>query len=76
MFCADALRPTNRARRRDALWLRLLSGVKAVTVRYMSVVRRCCVIARFVMLCGLDVVLRRVPVMLCRFLVVFRALVI
>ena len=55
---------------------RVMSGVKAITVRYMSVVRRCFVIARFMMLCGLGMVLCRVPVMLCRFLMVFRAFVI
>jgi hypothetical protein len=55
---------------------RVMSGVKAVGVRYMSVVRRCFVVARFMMLCGLGMVLCCVPVMLCRFLVVFRAFVI
>ena len=55
---------------------RVMSGVEAMTVRYMSVVRRCFVVARFMMLCGLGMVLRRVPVMLRRFLVVFRAFVI
>jgi hypothetical protein len=54
----------------------VMSGVKAMAVRYMRVVRRCLVIARFMMLCGLGMVLCRVPVMLCRFLVVFRAFVI
>ncbi len=46
---------------------RVMSGVKAMTVCYMSVVRRCFVVARFMMLCGLGMVLCRVPVMLCRF---------
>jgi hypothetical protein len=55
---------------------RVMRGVKAMTVRYMSVVRRCFVIARFMMLCGLGMVLCRVPVMLGRFLMVFRAFVI
>ena len=55
---------------------RVMSGVKAITVRYMSVVRRCFVIARFMMLRGLSVVLCRVPMVLGRFLMVFRAFVI
>ena len=55
---------------------RVMSGVKAMAVRYMSMVRRGFVIARFMMFCGLGMVLRRVPVMLCRFLMVFRAFVI
>lgn len=45
-------------------------------MRYMSVVRRCFVIARFVMLCGLVMVLCCVPVMLCSLLMVFRAFVV
>jgi hypothetical protein len=54
----------------------VMSGVKAVTVRYMSVVRRCFVVARFMMLCGLVMVFCRVPVVLCRFFMVFGAFVI
>jgi hypothetical protein len=55
---------------------RVMSGVKAMTVRYMSVVRRGFVIARFMVLCGLGMVLCGVPVMLGRHLMVFRAFVI
>jgi len=54
----------------------VMSGMKAVTVRNMRVVRRCFVIARFMILCGFRMVLRGVPVMLCRFLMVFCAFVI
>jgi hypothetical protein len=55
---------------------RVMSGVKAMAVRYIRMVRRCFVVARFMMLCRLSMVLCRVPVMLCRFLMVFRAFVI
>jgi hypothetical protein len=55
---------------------REMSGVKAMAVRYMSVVRGCCVTARFMMLCSLGMVLCSVPVMLRGFLMVFRAFVI
>jgi hypothetical protein len=54
----------------------VMGGMKAVTMRHMSVVRRCFVIARFMMLCGFGMVLCRVPGVLCRFLMVFRAFVI
>lgn len=55
---------------------RVMRRVKAMTVRHMSVMRRCLVVARLMMLRRFGMVLCRVPVMLRGLFMMFRAFVI